>query len=132
MGHCHFAHDCKIGNKNIFANNTLLAGHVVVEVSHVLKFCYYMKLLLIDYILLLSKPFPLQDYVHTSGAIAVHQFCHIGSHSFIGGGAMVCCFKPRFILLIAPNMLPINISNVAFFGRFLISYECQDIRQYFC
>lgn len=32
MGSCHIAHDCKIGNNNIFANNTLLAGHVVVEV----------------------------------------------------------------------------------------------------
>ncbi|CAN1167182.1 Probable acyl-[acyl-carrier-protein]--UDP-N-acetylglucosamine O-acyltransferase, mitochondrial [Linum perenne] len=33
MGSCHIAHDCNIGNHNIFANNTLLAGHVVVEVS---------------------------------------------------------------------------------------------------
>ncbi|KAK0570815.1 hypothetical protein LWI29_006896 [Acer saccharum] len=34
MGSCHIAHDCKIGNGNIFANNTLLAGHVVVECCH--------------------------------------------------------------------------------------------------
>lgn len=33
MGSCHIAHDCKVGDHNIFANNTLLAGHVVVEVS---------------------------------------------------------------------------------------------------
>lgn len=33
MGSCHIAHDCKVGNNNIFANGTLLAGHVVVEVS---------------------------------------------------------------------------------------------------
>lgn len=33
MGSCHIAHDCKVGNNNIFANNTLLAGHVVVGVS---------------------------------------------------------------------------------------------------
>lgn len=33
MGSCHIAHDCKLGNNNIFANNTLLAGHVLVEVS---------------------------------------------------------------------------------------------------
>lgn len=33
MGSCHIAHDCKVGNYNIFANNTLFAGHVVVEVS---------------------------------------------------------------------------------------------------
>ncbi|KAL9250153.1 putative acyl-[acyl-carrier-protein]--UDP-N-acetylglucosamine O-acyltransferase, mitochondrial [Drosera capensis] len=33
MGTCHIAHDCKIGDKNILANGTLLAGHVVVELS---------------------------------------------------------------------------------------------------
>lgn len=33
MGSCHIAHDCKIGDNNIFANNTLLAGHVIIEVS---------------------------------------------------------------------------------------------------
>lgn len=32
MGSCHVAHDCQIGSHNIFANGTLLAGHVVVEV----------------------------------------------------------------------------------------------------
>ncbi|XP_057505931.1 probable acyl-[acyl-carrier-protein]--UDP-N-acetylglucosamine O-acyltransferase, mitochondrial isoform X4 [Actinidia eriantha] len=31
MGSCHNAHDCKVGSYNIFANKTLLAGHVVVE-----------------------------------------------------------------------------------------------------
>lgn len=59
MGSCHIAHDCKIGNNNIFANNTLLAGHVVVE-----------------------------DYVHTGGTTAVHQFCHVGSFSFVAAGSM--------------------------------------------
>lgn len=39
MGSCHIAHDCKIGDRNIFANNTLLAGHVIVEVSS--SFCVY-------------------------------------------------------------------------------------------
>ncbi|CAL9768372.1 unnamed protein product [Musa acuminata subsp. burmannicoides] len=70
MGACHIAHDCKVGNKNIFANNTLLAGHVVVE-----------------------------DYAHTAGAITVHQFCHIGSHSFIGGGSVVTQDVPKFMLV---------------------------------
>lgn len=31
----------------------------------------------------------MQDYVHTGGATVVHQFCHIGSFSFIGGGSVV-------------------------------------------
>ncbi|KHG00190.1 Acyl-[acyl-carrier-protein]--UDP-N-acetylglucosamine O-acyltransferase [Gossypium arboreum] len=32
MGSCHIAHDCKIGNNNICANSSLLAGHVIVEI----------------------------------------------------------------------------------------------------
>ncbi|KAJ8766924.1 hypothetical protein K2173_011742 [Erythroxylum novogranatense] len=70
MGSCHIAHDCKIGNNNIFANNTLLAGHVVVE-----------------------------DYTHTAGAIVVHQFCHVGSFSFIGGGSVVSQDVPRYMMV---------------------------------
>ncbi|WCJ42659.1 Acyl-[acyl-carrier-protein]--UDP-N-acetylglucosamine O-acyltransferase [Euphorbia peplus] len=67
MGSCHIAHDCNIGNNNIFANNTLLAGHIIVE-----------------------------DYVHTAGAVVVHQFCHIGSFSFIGGGSVVSQDVPKY------------------------------------
>ncbi|KAG6662072.1 probable acyl-[acyl-carrier-protein]--UDP-N-acetylglucosamine O-acyltransferase, mitochondrial isoform X1 [Carya illinoinensis] len=70
MGSCHIAHDCKIGNNNIFANNTLLAGHVVVE-----------------------------DYVHTAGAIVVHQFCSVGSFSFIGGGSVVSQDVPKYVMV---------------------------------
>ncbi|XWS72159.1 hypothetical protein CRYUN_Cryun02cG0016400 [Craigia yunnanensis] len=70
MGSCHIAHDCKIGNNNIFANSTLLAGHVIVE-----------------------------EYVHTAGAIVVHQFCHIGSFSFIGGGSVVSQDVPKYMMV---------------------------------
>ncbi|KAH8934583.1 hypothetical protein BDL97_18G090800 [Sphagnum fallax] len=59
MGSCHIAHDCRLGNHNILANGTLLGGHVMVK-----------------------------DYVHTGGAVAVHQFCHIDSYSFLAGGSM--------------------------------------------
>ena len=31
MAYVHIAHDCQIGNNNIFVNNASLAGHVVVE-----------------------------------------------------------------------------------------------------
>ncbi|CAI9100545.1 OLC1v1037670C1 [Oldenlandia corymbosa var. corymbosa] len=70
MGSCHIAHDCKVGDSNIFANNTLLAGHVVVE-----------------------------DYAHTAGAIVVHQFCRIGSFSFVGGGSVVSQDVPNYMMV---------------------------------
>ncbi|XP_031487343.1 probable acyl-[acyl-carrier-protein]--UDP-N-acetylglucosamine O-acyltransferase, mitochondrial isoform X3 [Nymphaea colorata] len=70
MGCCHIAHDCRVGSSNIFANNSLLAGHVVVE-----------------------------DFVHTSGAVAVHQFCHIGSYAFVSGGSVVSQDVPRYMMV---------------------------------
>ncbi|CAK9144114.1 unnamed protein product [Ilex paraguariensis] len=70
MGSCHVAHDCQVGNNNIFANNTLLAGHVVVE-----------------------------DYAHTAGSIVVHQFCHLGSFCFIGGGSVVSQDVPKYMMV---------------------------------
>ncbi|XP_021751204.1 probable acyl-[acyl-carrier-protein]--UDP-N-acetylglucosamine O-acyltransferase, mitochondrial isoform X4 [Chenopodium quinoa] len=70
MGSCHVAHDCKIGNNNILANNTLLAGHIVVE-----------------------------DYIHTAGAAVVHQYCHLGSFCFIGGGSVVSQDVPKFMMV---------------------------------
>ncbi|XP_062010673.1 probable acyl-[acyl-carrier-protein]--UDP-N-acetylglucosamine O-acyltransferase, mitochondrial [Rosa rugosa] len=69
MGSCHIAHDCKVGNNVIFANNTLLAGHVVVE-----------------------------DYAHTAGAVVVHQFCHVGSFAFIGGGSVIAQDVPKCMM----------------------------------
>lgn len=52
----HVAHDCKLGNNVILANNATLAGHVSVG-----------------------------DNVIIGGLSAVHQFVRIGSHAIIGG-----------------------------------------------
>jgi UDP-N-acetylglucosamine acyltransferase len=52
----HVAHDCKVGNNVIMANNATLAGHVIVD-----------------------------DYAIIGGLAAVHQFCRIGRHAMIGG-----------------------------------------------
>jgi len=55
MAYVHIAHDCVIGNHNIFANNATLAGHVIVE-----------------------------DYAILGGFTAVHQFTRLGSFCFTG------------------------------------------------
>jgi UDP-N-acetylglucosamine acyltransferase len=52
----HVAHDCRIGNDTVFVNHATLAGHVVVE-----------------------------DFAILGGLSAVHQFCRIGRHAFVGG-----------------------------------------------
>lgn len=56
----HVAHDNRIGNNVVMANNVSLAGHVEVG-----------------------------DNVWFGGLSAVHQFTRIGRNAFIGGGAIV-------------------------------------------
>ena len=56
MAGAHIAHDCLVGDKNIFANAATLAGHVEVGSG-----------------------------ANIGAFSAVHQFCRVGDHAFIGG-----------------------------------------------
>ena len=60
MTQVHIAHDCLIGNNNVFVNSTSLAGHIVVR-SHTIF----------------------------SAFSGVHQFCHVGDYAFVSHAAMV-------------------------------------------
>jgi UDP-N-acetylglucosamine acyltransferase len=69
MAGCHIAHDCRVGNRVIMANATLLGGHVHVH-----------------------------DDATISGGVAVHHFATIGSYSFTGGLSRVLHDVPPFML----------------------------------
>jgi len=60
MAYSHVAHDCVVGSHVIMANAATLAGHVTVE-----------------------------DHATVGAFSAVHQFCRVGSHAFIGGFSVV-------------------------------------------
>jgi UDP-N-acetylglucosamine acyltransferase len=60
MAYVHVAHDCHIGSHTIFGPHATLGGHVDVE-----------------------------DYANVSAGSAVHQFCRVGRHGFIGGYSVV-------------------------------------------
>jgi len=60
MAYVHVAHDCHVGSETIFGPHATLGGHVTV-----------------------------QDYANISAGSAVHQFCRVGSHGFIGGYSVV-------------------------------------------
>jgi UDP-N-acetylglucosamine acyltransferase len=60
MAYAHIAHDCHVGNRTIFANAATLAGHVEVG-----------------------------DDATVGAFSAVHQFCRVARHAFIGGGSIV-------------------------------------------
>ena len=70
MAYTHIAHDCQVGSHAVFVNHATLGGHVIVE-----------------------------DHVGIGGGgTAIHQFCHIGQHAFIGGCAKVEQDIPPFML----------------------------------
>ncbi|MBN2317978.1 MAG: acyl-ACP--UDP-N-acetylglucosamine O-acyltransferase [Acidobacteria bacterium] len=60
MAYSHIAHDSIVGNHIIMANAATLAGHVTVE-----------------------------DHATVGAFSAVHQFCRVGTHAFIGGFSVV-------------------------------------------
>lgn len=70
MANAHVAHDCRIGDRAILCNGTLLGGHVRV-----------------------------QDCVTLSGNVAVHHFVTIGAYSFVGGLSRVQHDVPPYMLL---------------------------------
>jgi len=68
MAYVHIAHDCRIGDQTIFANNASLAGHVTV-----------------------------QDYVILGGFTLVHQFCSLGAHSLTAFGSGISLDVPPYV-----------------------------------
>lgn len=68
MAGAHVAHDCRIGNRCILANNVLLGGHCVLE-----------------------------DNVFISGNSAVHQFIRIGRLAMLSGCSATSKDMPPFI-----------------------------------
>jgi UDP-N-acetylglucosamine acyltransferase len=60
MAYSHVAHDCRVGNRTIFANGATLAGHVEVG-----------------------------DEATVGAFSAVHQFCRVANQAFIGGYSVV-------------------------------------------
>jgi len=67
MAYVHVAHDCHIGNDTIFGPHATLGGHVAVD-----------------------------DYSNISAGSAVHQFCRVGRHGFIGGYSVVTKDAPPY------------------------------------
>jgi len=68
MAYVHIAHDCRIGDHTIFANNASLAGHVRIF-----------------------------DHVILGGFTLVHQFCAIGSHALTAFGSGISKDVPPYV-----------------------------------
>ncbi|MGG5508162.1 MULTISPECIES: acyl-ACP--UDP-N-acetylglucosamine O-acyltransferase [unclassified Myroides] len=97
QAYSHIAHDCIIGDNCIFSNSSTLAGHVTVG-----------------------------DFVVLAGLVAVHQFCTIGSHSFVTGGTLVRKDVPPYIKAARE---PISYAGINSVGLRRRGYEPDKIRE---
>jgi UDP-N-acetylglucosamine acyltransferase len=79
----HIAHDCRVGNHTILANNSMLAGHVAVE-----------------------------DRAYVSGGVAVHQFCRVGGYSMVGGLARVIKDVPPYVTIDGRSGYVVGLNTV--------------------
>jgi UDP-N-acetylglucosamine acyltransferase len=79
----HVAHDCRIGNHTIFANNVALAGHVTVG-----------------------------DRAYLSGGVGVHQFCRVGRLAMIGGHARVIKDVPPYVTIDGGSGFVVGLNQI--------------------
>ncbi len=82
MAYVHIAHDCRIGNDAVLANNTTLAGHVHIG-----------------------------DHATLGGSTLVHQYCHIGEYAFSAYGARINKDVPPFITVDEGRARPRGLNN---------------------
>ena len=82
MAYVHIAHDCQIGDHTIFANNAQLAGHVHVG-----------------------------NYAILGGFTGVHQFVHIGAHSFTAIATVLVHDLPPYVMAAGDTAKPYGINT---------------------
>jgi UDP-N-acetylglucosamine acyltransferase len=82
MAYVHFAHDCQVGNKTIFANLAQIAGHVTVG-----------------------------DWVIFGANTFVHQFVHIGAHAFTGMSTYLSQDLPPYVMAQGNMAQPYGINK---------------------
>jgi UDP-N-acetylglucosamine acyltransferase len=99
MAYCHIGHDCIVGNNCIFSNNTTLAGHVTID-----------------------------DYVVLAGMVAIHQFCHVGSHAFVTGGSLVRKDVPPYVKAAREPLSYVGINSVGLRRRGYSSEQINEIQ----
>jgi UDP-N-acetylglucosamine acyltransferase len=99
MAYVHIAHDCRIGNHTIFANNATLAGHVHVG-----------------------------DWAIFAGFSGAHQFCRIGAHSFLGMYCGTNRDVPAYTLMAGQPAEPRGINSEGLKRRGFSNEQVRNIK----
>ena len=99
MAYSHVAHDCKVGNNVIISNATQLAGEVIVD-----------------------------DFAIIGGGTLVHQFCHLGSHIMIQGGALINKDVPPYVKAAREPISYAGVNSIGLRRRNFSSETIRDIQ----
>jgi UDP-N-acetylglucosamine acyltransferase len=83
MAYTHIAHDCRTGKQVILANNSTLAGHIIIG-----------------------------DNVTVGGLVAIHQFVQIGDYAYIGGKSAVVKDIPPYVIAAGDRATLHGLNNV--------------------
>ena len=100
MAYSHVAHDCIVGDNVIISNASQLAGEVIVD-----------------------------DYAVIGGGRLIHQFCHIGPHVMLQGGALVNKDIPPFIKAAREPISYAGINSVGLRRRNFSSETIREIQE---
>jgi UDP-N-acetylglucosamine acyltransferase len=99
MASSHVAHDSVIGDNVVFANCASIAGHVEIG-----------------------------SWVQLGGLSAIHQFCKIGAHAFVGGGAIVSRDVPPYVMITGNPAVPHGVNAEGLKRRGFTAEQIRHIR----
>ena len=102
MSYSHVAHDCVLGSNLVFANGATLGGHVEIG-----------------------------DWVIIGGLAAIHQFCKIGAHAFIAGGAIVTRDVPTYVMAAGNPAGPHSVNAEGLKRRGFTPQQVRNVRNAF-
>lgn len=100
MAYCHVAHDCVVGNNVIMSNAVQIAGEVVID-----------------------------DFAVIGGGGLIHQFCHIGSHVMLQGGALVNKDIPPYVKAAREPIAYAGVNSIGLRRRGYSNETIRDIQE---
>jgi UDP-N-acetylglucosamine acyltransferase len=99
MAYSHVAHDCQLGDKVILANCATMGGHVQIG-----------------------------DWVQLGGLSAIHQFCKVGAHAFVAGGAILTRDLPPYVMIAGNPAAPHSINSEGLKRRGFSPEQIRNLR----
>lgn len=100
MACVHIAHDCRLGDNIIMANNASLAGHVTVG-----------------------------DWAILSGYSLIHQFCNVGEHSFTSFASHVNQSIPPYVTVSGEKARAKGVNTEGLKRRGYTAEQIQQVRR---